>query len=171
MSREDALQSLNAAENQQINWAIGDLLRERAAREDWRDCPILCHLETGAANLNAWNELFHRTRESLSNENGLPRKASALLRPDSKSFDSAIDDLIAELLAAQYLSFLGHTGIAYPEEQDPITADLISIHNEINYVTEAKNLREPSSLGYVAFARWHRNRAANPGLLTSRQSF
>jgi len=36
-------------------------------------------------------------------------------------------------------------------EEEPITADLMSTNNE------------PNSLTYVAFARWHHNRGANPG--------
>lgn len=159
---EDALQALTADPNQQINWAIGEPLQERAKRPDWRDCPILQHLETGAQNLGAWNELFRRTRKALTDENDLPKKACSLLSPQNPSFDSALDDFIAEMLAAQYLAHLGHENVRFTVEGDAITADLTSLHEEINYVCEAKNLREPNSLTYVAFARWHRNRAANP---------
>jgi hypothetical protein len=119
-------------------------------------------LETGAPNLNAWNELFRRTREALADEAELPRKARTVLQPDTPSFDSALDDFIAEMLAAQYLSFLAHNDIRFPSEEEPITTDLMSVHEGITYVTEAKNLREPNSLAYVAFARWHHNRAADP---------
>jgi hypothetical protein len=81
------MRSLDDAANQQINWAIGDLLRQRGARQDWRQCPILQHLEAGAPNLNAWNELFRRTREALADEGTLPRKALVLLHPDNSTFD------------------------------------------------------------------------------------
>jgi len=160
---ENALDSLSNATNQEIDWAIGDLLRERAVREDWRNCPILQHLETGAQNLTAWNELFRRTRQALAEPNALARKARILLRPDSLSFDVALEDFIAEMLAAQYLFALGHENIRLLSDEEPITTDLMSVENGITYVTEAKNLREPLSLAYVAFSRWHRNHAADPG--------
>ncbi len=161
MAIEDALRVLTEPANQQINWTLGDLIRERAVRQDWRKCPILVQLETGR-NLGAWNELCRLTRESLANEAELPRKAQALLRPNSPSFDQGLDDFIAEMMAAMYLSALGHTGISFPSEEDPITTDLISVHDGFTYVTEAKNLREPNSLAYVVFAHWNHNRAANP---------
>ncbi len=66
------------------------------------------------------------------------------------------------MIAAQYLHLLGHQNIRFLSDHDPITADILSAHNEITYVTEAKNLREPNSLTYVAFARWHHNRVARP---------
>ena len=163
MALDDAMRSLGDAANRQINWAIGDLLRRRGARQDWRQCPILQHLEAAAPNLNAWNELFRRTREALADEGTLPKKALVLLHPDNPTFDLALDDFIAEMLGAQYLSALGHENIRFFSEKEPITADLMSTNNEITYVTEAKNLREPNSLTYVAFARWHHNRGANPG--------
>jgi hypothetical protein len=161
MSLEQALRVLDEEANRDINYAIGDLLRERALRDDWRQCSILQQLETGR-NIRVWNELCQRTRRALANEADLPRKASSLLRPGSSSFDRALDDFIAEMLAALYLSRLGHSGISFPAEENPITTDLISVHNGTNYVTEAKNLREPNSLAYLAYARWHHNRASNP---------
>jgi hypothetical protein len=87
-----------------------------------------------------------------------------LLRADSPSFDLALDDFIAEMLAAQYLSALGHDGVRFLAEGELITTDLMSDHDGITYVTEAKNLREPNSLTYVAFARWHQNRTASPDI-------
>lgn len=162
MPLENAMRSLADTRNQQINWAIGDLLRQRAARNDWLQCPLLQHLEVGAANLEAWNELFRRTRETLADQDSLRTKAQVLLRPDNANFDHVLDDFIAEMLAAQYLSSLGHSEIRFLSEEEPITADLLSVHNNITYVTEAKNLREPNSLTYVAFARWHHNRVARP---------
>jgi hypothetical protein len=98
----------------------------------------------------------------LADENELPGKAHTLLRPGSSSFDLSLEDFIAEMLAAQYLSTLGHTDIRFPPDGGVITTDLVSIKEGVTYVTEAKNLREPNSLAYVAFRRWHHNRAANP---------
>ncbi len=72
---KDAMRSLADPANRQINWAIGDQLRQRGVRADWRQCPILQHLEGGAINLGAWNELFRRTREALQDENSLRTKA------------------------------------------------------------------------------------------------
>jgi hypothetical protein len=157
----DALRALLEPENQQINWAIGDLLRERAGRPDWRRCPILQHLETNT-RLELWNELFHRTREALANEADLPAKAQELLQPSKPTFDQNLDDFIAEMVAVQYLSFWGHTGIRFLTQRDRVKTDLISEFNEITYVTEAKNMREPNSLAFVAFGRWHENQAADP---------
>jgi len=158
---EDALQHLDEEANQEIARAIGDLLRQRAAREDWRECPILQHLETGAPNLHLWNELFRRTRQALEDDNALPRKAQGILNP-SAGFDLALDDFIAEMIAVQYLAALGHQGIQFPAEGQAVTADVISSRDGITYVTEAKNLRAPNGLSYVAFARWHHDRAAAP---------
>lgn len=163
MGLDEALRRLDDAANQHILWVMGDILRQRAQRDDWRESVILQQLEAGAPNLIAWNELFRRTRLALAHEDELPRRARTMLRPDNPSFDQALDDFIAEMLAAQYLSFLGHGNIHFHSEDDPITTDLISLHNGISYVTEAKNLREPNSLTYVAFARWRHNRAANLG--------
>jgi hypothetical protein len=156
------MNALNEASNDNLNWAIGNLLRQRAARDDWRLCPILQHLETGAPNVISWNELFSRTREVLADGSSLPFRAATLLQPTSASFDSAIDDFIAEMLAAQYLASLGHGDIHFLREQEPITTDLMSIREGITYVTEAKNLRGPNTLAHIAFRRWHHNRAANP---------
>ena len=89
------------------------LFEKRAQREDWRDCPILQHLETGARNLEAWNELFRRTRNVLIDEDDLPNKARILLVPQNPNFDAALDDFIAEMLAAQYLRRLGHQDIRF----------------------------------------------------------
>ena len=164
MAVEDALHRLQEEHNEQINWAIGNLLSQRAAREDWRQCPLLQHLENGAPNLNSWNELFRRTRGALEDQAELPRKAETLLQPANAAFDALLDDFIAEMLAAQYLAFLGHEHIHFISHEEAITADLKSIHHDIAYITEAKNLREPNSLTYVAFERWHHNRAARPDL-------
>ena len=162
MALEDGLAALGQAGNQQIEWAIGGLLRQRAERDDWRECTILRQLETGEVNLAAWNQLFQSTRESLSDEGQLRVKANTVLQPSSASFDLALDDLIAEMIAAMYLSELDHTNIRFLSEDSAITTDLMSVRDGITYVTEAKNLREPNSLAYVAFARWHHNRAAHP---------
>jgi hypothetical protein len=155
LALEDALRSLNEKPNENLNWAIGDLLRQRAGRGDWRNCPVLLQLETGYAQSAGWNELFRCTRAALADEATLPGKAGTLLQPQSESFDLALDDIIAEMLAVQYLAELGHGFIRFPSEQDPITTDLISIREGITYVTEAKNLREPVSLAHTAFRRWH----------------
>lgn len=163
MARDEVLNALDEAANEQINWAIGDLLRERVLRDDWRQCPLLRQLETTAIlNLRGWNTLFRRTREILADPTELPRKAQTLLRPHSPLFDQNLDDFIAEMMAAMYLSRLGHTAIHFPPELSAITTDLTSVRDGITYVTEAKNLREPNSLAYVAFARWHHNCAADP---------
>jgi hypothetical protein len=160
---QDALDRLNEPANAQINWTFGNLLQARATRADWLKCPLLQQLETGAnLNLNAWNELCRRTRESLANEADLQRKAESLLAPDSPQFDVNLDDFLAEMLGAIYLAeVLGHTNITFPTENN-ITTDLISECDGIHYVTEAKNLREPRSLAYVAFAQWNQSKAANP---------
>ncbi|HYB62586.1 MAG TPA: hypothetical protein VEH50_14040 [Methylomirabilota bacterium] len=163
MPVEDALHNLGDPGNQQIEWAIGDLLRLRAKRANWRECSILQQLETGR-NINAWNDLFRQTRQALARENDLVRKARTILRPDKESFDQSLEDFIAEMMASIYLAHSGHTDITLPKDDDPITTDLISAQNGTNYVTEAKNLREPNNLAYVAFARWHYNRAAHPDI-------
>jgi hypothetical protein len=162
VSVADIIQALQDPDNEPINWAMGDVLRQRATRDDYQNWAILQHLERGARNLQAWNELFRRTRDALSVPEALPAKARVLLGPDNPSFDLVVDDFIAEMLAAQYLRRLGHEGVRFLEEGEPITADLESVHEGAHYVTEAKNLREPNSLTYVAFARWHRNQAARP---------
>ncbi len=162
MPTDDVTRALLEPANEPINWAIGDLLRERLTRDDYHDCPILQHLETGAGNLHAWNELFRRTRNALASPDTLPRRARQLLRPSQPSFEPTLDDFIAEMLAAQYLRSLGHENIRFFDEGDSITADLDSSHDGTRYITEAKNLREPNSLSYVAFARWHRNRTQRP---------
>jgi hypothetical protein len=161
VSLQDALNALSIVENQEIDRAVGNLLRARAVRDDWRQCSILQQLETGR-NINVWNELFRRTRQALANEADLPRKAQTLLRPNNSAFDVALEDFIAEMMAVLYLSHLGHADIRFLAQDDPITADLASTQNGMNYITEAKNLREPISLAYVAFRRWHHNRAADP---------
>jgi hypothetical protein len=98
------LNRLNEPANAQINWTFGNLLRARATRADWLNCPLLQQLETEAnQNLNAWNELCRRTRESLANETDLQRKAESLLAPDSQEFDVNLDDFLAEMLGAVYL--------------------------------------------------------------------
>lgn len=158
---KDAIDTMNYDANQQINWSIGDILRERGARADWRDCPILQHLETGSQRLRAWNELFRRTRAALQDENNLRTKARAMLNPQNPSFDVVLGDFIAEMLAAQYLSRLGHRDVRFTSDEDAITADLLSSHNDVAYVCEVKNLREPNNLTNAAFARWHRNQAEN----------
>lgn len=164
MALETALHALGEPANEHINWAIGDLLRERAIRDDWRECPLLRQLETDARlGLSAWNALFRRTREALTDDADLPRKARILLSPACRSFDQSLEDFIAEMMAAIYLSHLGHGAVRFLSEEDSITTDLISVLDDISYVTEVKNLREPRSLAYVAFARWHHNRAANLG--------
>ena len=162
MAVTEIIQALQDIENEPINWAVGDVLRLRAARDDYHNSVILRHLECGARNLRSWNELFRRTRDALSAPEVLPAKARALLQPNNLSFDLLLDDFIAEMLAAQYLRRLGHEDIRFLSEGETITADLKSVYEGIHYVTEAKNLREPNSLTYVAFARWNRNRAARP---------
>jgi hypothetical protein len=171
MSLEDALHALEDQPNQQISWTLGDLLKERAARDDWRHCSVLQHLEVGAPNLEPWNQLLRRTREGLANEESLRSKARQLLQPRSPTFDQALDDFIAEMVAVLYLASLGHQNIRFLAETDAITADLLSTHDDKSYVTEAKNLREPKSLTYVAFAQWHHNRAAQPQIFNFAAEF
>jgi hypothetical protein len=161
MALEDALNALGAETNREIDSAIGALLRQRASRDDWRECVILQQLESDR-NLAGWNDLFRRTREALEDATTLPRKAAMVLNPDNRSFDEALDDFVAELLAVLYLAALGHTAIQFVLEAEQRSPDILSAHEGVNYATEAKNLREPRNLTYVAFARWHRNRADRP---------
>ena len=169
MALEDALNALMSDANREINSSIGDLLRQRAARDDWRESVILQQLESGR-NLGGWNDLFRRTREALADPETLPAKAASVLNPQSPSFDEALDDFVAELLAVLYLAALGHSEIRFVTE-DQRAPDLTSIHEGVAYATEAKNLREPRTLSYVAFARWHRNRAARPDVFNFSVSF
>jgi len=60
--------------------------------EDWRFCPLLRQLETAAANLTAWNELFRRTRQPLMDERDSQVKARMFLNPNSAAFESSFDD-------------------------------------------------------------------------------
>jgi hypothetical protein len=165
VARDDALRALGADENGEIESAIGTLLRRRAGRNDWRECVILQQLESGR-NLAGWNQLFRSTCEALEDATTLPRKAALVLNPESRSFDEALDDFVAELLAVLYLAALRHTAIRFELEPTQCSPDLRSVKEGINYATEAKNLREPRSLTYVAFARWHRNRAAHPDVFS-----
>lgn len=170
MALEDAIRALEAEANREINAAIGALLRRRAAREDWRESPILQQLET-SRNLAGWNDLFRRTREALADATTVTRKAATVLNPENRSFDEALDDFVAELLAVVYLAALGHTEIRFVFEGEQRSPDLMSVYEAVNYATEAKNLREPRSLTYVAFARWHHNRAAHPEAFNFSVSF
>jgi hypothetical protein len=169
MACEDALNALAFDANREINFAVGALLRIRAARDDWRDSVVLQQLESDR-NLSGWNDLFRRTREALADPESLPQKAAIVLNPQSPSFDEALDDFVAELLAVLYLAALGHTGIRFVIG-DQRAPDLTSVHERFSFATEAKNLREPRSLTYVAFARWHRNRGAQPDVFNFSVSF
>jgi hypothetical protein len=170
LALDDALHALGADENREIESAIGALLRRRASRDDWRECVILQQLESGR-NLASWNQLFRRTCEALEDATTLPQKAAIVLNPENRSFDEALDDFVAELLAVQYLAALGHTAIRFELDAAQRSPDLRSVREGTNYATEAKNLREPRSLTYVAFARWHRNRTANPGVFSFSAEF
>jgi hypothetical protein len=169
MAREDALTALASNANREINFAIGDLLRNRAAREDWRDSVILQQLESGL-NLGGWNGLFRRTREALEEPETLPQKAAIVLNPNNPSFDDALDDFVAELLGVLYLATLDHTNIRFVIG-DQRAPDLTSASEGVSCATEVKNLREPRSLSYIAFARWHRNKAARPDVFNFSVSF
>jgi hypothetical protein len=170
MSLADALNTLGAESNREIDIAVGALLRRRAIRDDWRDCVILQQLESGR-NLEGWNNLFGRSRQALVDPTNLPQKAAIILNPEDRSFDDILDDFVAELLAVLYLASRGHAQIRFVLETDRRSPDLISVYEGINYATEAKNLREPRNLTYVAFERWHRNRAATPDVFTFSAAF
>lgn len=156
------MRQLEAETNAEIAWAFGDVLRLWAARDNWRNCLLLQHLETNHRNLAAWNELIQKTRLALADDADLQAKARTLLSPPSIRFNDVVEDFIAEMLAAQYLQELGHTEIRFLSDDDPIHTDLRSQCADHIYVTEAKNLREPLALTKVAFSRWNHNRAAVP---------
>src|SRR4051812_7475538 len=138
MAREDALHALTSDANRDIDFAVGALLRARAQREDWHESAILQQLESGR-NLGGWNDLFRRVREALRDPENLQQKAAAVLNPQNPSFDDALDDFVAELLAVLYLTSLGHNEIRFVlnDQRGP---DISSVHEGTNYSTEAKNL-------------------------------
>lgn len=47
MALEDALNALMSDANREIKSSVGDSLRQRAARDDWRESVILQQLESG----------------------------------------------------------------------------------------------------------------------------
>jgi hypothetical protein len=171
LSKDAVLQALADAGNAHIQWAIGSVLRERLDKEDWQECVLLQQLASANLALQSWNELFLRTRASLENEDELRTKASSLLKPAAKAFDSCLEDLIGEMLAVLYLAEAGHEAIHFVPECDAVTADIESIHCGARYFTEAKNLREPRSLTFVAFRRWIYNLSAQPERFKFRAEF
>ena len=162
MSIEDALENLELEENNEIAWAFGDVLREWARRDNWQACIPLQHLETNDGRVQGWNSLVQTTRQALADATELPAKATQLLLPSKIQFNDVMEDFIAEMHAAQYLHSLGHTDIHFLPDSGAIHTDLQSRMGDQQYVTEAKNLREPRALTKVAFTQWHRNRAMNP---------
>jgi hypothetical protein len=162
LSKETVEHALASPENAQIEWALGDLLHQRLNREDWHRCILLQQLATANPNLKNWNELIARTRGALDCEEDLRMKASALLRPAHKSFDDSLDDFIAEMLAVLYLAEAGHKQIHFLQDHAAVTVDIQSKYQGVTHFTEAKNLREPRTLSFVAFRRWHHNQVAKP---------
>ncbi len=169
METNDVLKSLEQAENEPINWAIGPLLRQRLERDGWEEIIILQHLASASPRQKAWNDLFDRTRKALANPDDLPMKGSLLLsKVRTPIFNDVLDDFIAEILTVLYLAAMGHNSIRLLPEGSDITVDIESKCDGITYFTEVKNLREPRSLSFVAFKRWERNRTAHPDKFTFR---
>jgi len=167
MKKDDGLKSLEQAENEPINWAIGSLLRQRLEQDGWEEIIILQHLASASPRQKAWNDLFDRTRKALANPDDLPMKGSLLLsRVRTTIFNDVLDDFIAEMLAVLYLAAMGHNSIRFLSEGGDITVDIESRCDGVTYFTEVKNLREPRSLSFVAFKRWERNRTAYPEKFT-----
>lgn len=164
MPIDDVLRNLESEANADIAWAFGDILRSWCSQPDWRTCVLLQHLETTNRNLAAWNELIRNSRRALGREAELPIKARALLAPCSAGSNDVMDDFIAEMLAAQYLSARGHAEIHFLSENDPIHTDLQSRLGDRVCVTEVKNLHDPVALTKIAFSRWNHDKPTSPEL-------
>lgn len=155
MPKDEVLAALEDPNNDAIEVLLGAVLRPRLDQEGWEDIIILQHLDQGGPNLTAWNDLFTRVLAALADPTILVEKAKQSLNGVAVSrFNDALDDLVAELLAAIYLAESGHKGISFVSEGGPVTADIESEFQDSPCFTEVKNLRDPRSLSIVAFKRW-----------------
>lgn len=163
MPKDAILAALDNPANQAINTMLGPVLKPRLDQESWADIIILQHLDRASPNLASWNNLFERVFAALADRTTLIEKAHKILSGVATArFNDALDDLIAEMLAAIYLVNSGHTAISFMPEGGPITADIESQFQDARCYTEVKNLRDPRSLSIVAFKRWHRNIITDP---------
>jgi hypothetical protein len=162
MPIDDVLRNLESEANTDIAWAFGDILRGWCLLPDWRTSVLLQHLETGNRYLAVWNEIIRNSRRALVRQEELQIKARTLLAPRSARLNEVMDDFVAEMLAAQYLSARGHTEIHFLSDDDPIHTDLQSRLGDRMCVTEVKNLHEPVGLTKIALGRWNHNKVASP---------
>jgi hypothetical protein len=171
MGKESIVEALDRPENAAIQSTIGPVLRQLLDKPGWEEIIILQHLDQGV-RLEGWNGLFSRARKALAHPDDLATKGARLLGTVSISnFNDALDDFVAEMLAVIYLAESGHSAIRYVPDGDPVTVDLESQCEGVRCFTEVKNLREPRSLSFVAFRRWHVNRTARPEKFAFRADF
>lgn len=160
MAARDAITALAAKQNSEIQWLLGAVLIQRAARSDWYDCRILQQLERGTAK--GWNELIGRCRGALSNPEELLERCQKLLNPVALDFDDKLEDFIAEMVAVAYLLREGYADIHFLRANGTSSPDIEARLNGFQTGVEVKQLREPSTVTYVAFRRWNRNKASDP---------
>lgn len=172
MAKESVINALDQPENAAIESTIGPVLRQLLDKEGWKEIILLQHLDQASSRLEGWNGLFSRARKALADPNDLAAKGAQLLGNVSISrFNDALDDFVAEMLAVIYLAESGHTAIQFVPDGGPVTVDLESQWEGVTCFTEVKNLREPRSVSFVAFRRWHMNRATYPDKFTFRAEF
>lgn len=163
MPKDEVVAALDNPANQDIDAILGAALRPRLDQDGWTDIVILQHLDQASPRLKAWNDLFARARAALTDPQPLVEKVHQSLSGVTVSrFNDALDDLIAEMLAAIYLAESGHTAISFVPEGNTVTTDIESQFEGSPCFTEVKNLRDPRSLSIIAFKRWHRNLATHP---------
>lgn len=156
MAKDDVITALGQPENAAIESTIGPILRPLLDKEGWEEIILLQHLDQASLRLEGWNGLFNRARNAIADPNDLGMKGASLLgKVGISRFNDALDDFVAEMLAVIYLHESGHTAIRFLPEGEALTVDLESQCNGVRCLTEVKNLREPRSLSFVAFRRWH----------------
>jgi hypothetical protein len=172
MAKDSVIKALDQPENSAIQSTIGPVLRQLVNKDGWEEIILLQHLDQAGSRLDGWNGLFSRARKALADPNDLGAKGAQLLGSVGISrFNDALDDFVAEVLAVIYLAESGHTGIRFVPDGGPVTVDIESQCEDVTCFTEVKNLREPHSLSFVAFRRWHVNRATHPDKFTFRAEF
>jgi len=160
---EMALRRLREPQNRNLDWLLGDLLRQRAARDDWHYCPILQQLERQNQEAERiWETLIGTCRALLADDAEAPRRAIACLQPADKNFDSKLDDFVAELIAIDQMGRDGACQIRLLDAGDNPTPDFQATRNGETLYIEVKNLRAPDSIEAVALRRWYTTRTKHP---------
>jgi len=161
--RARAFAALTAANNEPLNWLMGDALRRQDAwpRADNFILTALSQPRTGT--LTAWNAWIDEFRRLLVNPESAAPKVAQDLRSKDAEIENKLRGVAAEIQAVIELRKRGYSDFKVISPNDRPSVDFEAMLDGGRARIEVKNLREPDvHIRMIASAEWKKRKREKP---------